>query len=84
MISEMRQHFEEHGWVRLEGVLDRKKINAYKSTLDRIASGIWSLTGNDVTTTRIDTLILRDVLGEWRGKLDQCYRKPYMYNFEDV
>ncbi|MDE2831277.1 MAG: hypothetical protein OXN20_14285 [Gemmatimonadota bacterium] len=41
MISEMRQHFEEHGWVRLEGVLDAKKINAYKSTLDRIASGIW-------------------------------------------
>ena len=60
MISEMRQHFEEHGWVRLEGALDRKKINAYKSTLDRIASGIWSLTGNDMTTTRIDTLILRD------------------------
>ena len=60
MISEIRQHFEEHGWVRLEGVLDAKKINAYKSTLDRIASGIWSLTGNDVTTTRIDTLILRD------------------------
>ena len=25
MISEMRQHFEEHGWVRLEGVLDQKK-----------------------------------------------------------
>lgn len=27
---------------------------------------------------------LRGVLGEWRGKLDQCYRGPYTYNFEDA
>ena len=44
MISEMRQHFEEHGWVRLE---TKKK---YTLTNLRIASHR-SLTGNDMTTT---------------------------------
>ncbi len=59
MVSERRKHFEEHGWVRLEGLLNQKEIADYKATLDRIESGIWSI-GNNATTTRIDHIILRD------------------------
>ncbi len=60
MISEMRQHFEEHGWVKLEGVLGQHEINAYKSKLDRIASGNYSVTDEGSTTDKLHTLILRD------------------------
>ena len=60
MVSEIRSHFEEHGWARLEGLLDSHQISAYKATLDRVSADLWSLTQNDGSTTRIDTLILRD------------------------